>query len=81
MRKAVRESNGVRMMNLQQACEYTGMGVTFLRKWAGEIGATRVFSARMTRYDKTVIDAALDKMKEESTDKIANNVSYAPKQA
>lgn len=52
----------VRMMTIEQGCDYTGMGKTFFRKWASDIGARVEITKRMTRYDKAVIDTALDKM-------------------
>lgn len=64
MNRANRSSEDVRMMTIEQGCAYTGMGKNSFRRWAHEIGATRVFSARMTRYDKKIIDAALDKMEQ-----------------
>ena len=53
-------SDEARMFTAQQGAAYTGMGRTSFMKWAKEIGARRTFGPRMTRYDRTVIDAALD---------------------
>lgn len=54
--------NEERMLNIKKGARYAGMGETYFRKWAEQIGAVRVFSPRMTRYDKVVIDRALDEM-------------------
>lgn len=54
----------IRMLNWQQAAQYTGMGLNACRAWCDEIGATRKFSDRCVRFDKNIIDAALDKLSE-----------------
>ena len=54
----------IRMLNRQQAAQYTGMGLNACRAWCDEIGATRKFSERVIRFDKQVIDAALDRITE-----------------
>ncbi len=54
--------SNARMLSEVEACNYVGMGRVYFRQWAAEIGARRVFSKRLVRYDKTVIDAALDAM-------------------
>ena len=54
-----------RMLHADQAQRYTGMGRTAFRKWADEIGATRKFGGSV-RFDKVVIDKALDAMTAES---------------
>lgn len=59
-----RRNSAARLLTIEQAAGYVGMGKSSFRKWANEIGATRVFSARMTRYDREVIDAALDALKD-----------------
>lgn len=74
MNKAIRSSEGVRMMTIEQGCEYTGMGKNSFRRWANEIGAVHVFSSRMTRYDRRVIDAALDEIMSEGR-KAQNNAA------
>ena len=48
-----------RMLTIDQACQYTGMGRTSCKTWCKSIGAFRKFGS-MARYDKTVIDKALD---------------------
>ncbi len=50
-----------RLLTIQQACEYTGMGRTKCANWCAEIGAVKRFGS-MVRYDKHVIDAALNEM-------------------
>ena len=54
-----------RLLHADQAQRYTGMGRTAFRKWAYEIGATRKFGGSV-RFDKVVIDKALDAMTAES---------------
>lgn len=53
--------HAIRMLNRQQAAHYTGMGLNACRAWCDEIGATVRFSERVIRFDKQVIDAALDR--------------------
>lgn len=48
-----------RMFNIDEAALYAGMGKTRAREWLRDIGALRKFGAA-ARYDKRVIDAALD---------------------
>lgn len=50
-----------RMLTTQQACEYTGMGRTRCTEWCIKVGAMRRFG-NMVRFDKHVIDKALDAM-------------------
>lgn len=52
-----------RLLNVREICIYTGLGRTQARQFMDEIGATRKFGSRVL-FDKTVIDAALDKMGE-----------------
>lgn len=52
-----------RLLNIKEVCIYTGRGQVAARKYMDEIGATRKFGRRVL-FDKTVIDAALDKMGE-----------------
>ena len=58
-KRACTDECEVRMLNVLQACAYTGRGQTQFKKWAKQIGATRKFG-RSVRYDKKVIDKALD---------------------
>ena len=53
-----------RMLHADQAQRYTGMGRTAFRKWADSIGATRKFGGSV-RFDKVVIDKALDQLANE----------------
>ena len=55
--------NEKRMLNIKEVCAYIGQGETNSRIYMDEIGATRKFGRRVL-FDKTVIDAALDKMEE-----------------
>lgn len=55
--------NEKRMLNIKEVCAYIGQGETNSRIYMDEIGATRKFGRRVL-FDKTVIDAALDKMRE-----------------
>ncbi len=50
-----------RLLNVKEACEYTGLGQTTTRKLMQEIGAVRRFGKRLL-YDKTIIDTYLDNM-------------------
>ena len=62
MKKAIRGSiTDVRLLTPDQAQAYVGMGRTMCRKWCDEIGATRRFGSNI-RFDKVVIDKALDEL-------------------
>ena len=65
MRKREQADIEVRMMTINEGATYTGRGRTAFRRWADQIGATRRFG-RSVRYDKRIIDAALDAMTEET---------------
>lgn len=59
----MRQTNGNgRLLNIKEAAELLGMGTTSARAWLDEAGATRKISTRIVRYDRTVIDKALDEM-------------------
>ena len=51
-----------RLLTLEQACTVTGMGKNRCREFCDRWGATRKLSPRMVRYDKLVINKALDEM-------------------
>lgn len=53
------EIENTRMLDAVQGATYCGMGRTTFRKWAEQIGAVRKFG-QLVRFDKKVIDAALD---------------------
>lgn len=53
-----------RGLNIEEACEYTGMGRAMFRKWAETIGAVKRFGSRVI-FDKAVIDEAFDNYMEE----------------
>lgn len=57
------EIKNKRLLNAREICVYTGLGRTQARQFMDQIGATRKFGGRVL-FDKTVIDAALDKMGE-----------------
>ena len=61
MNKRTINETEVRMMDVDQGATYTGRGKTTFKAWANQIGATRRFG-RSVRYDRRVIDAALDAM-------------------
>lgn len=50
-----------RLLTEIEGAAYSGIGRTAFRVWAKEIGARRTFG-RSVRYDKNVIDRALDEM-------------------
>lgn len=51
--------NFVRLLDAQQGAAYCGMGRDTFRRWAETIGAVRRFG-RLIRFDREIIDAALD---------------------
>ena len=53
----------IRLLNIEQGSTYAGMGKTAFREWAVQIGAVRRFG-RSVRYDRRVIDRALDAMQD-----------------
>ena len=65
MNKATRGNIAdTRLLTPDQAQMYTGMGRTMCRKWCEEIGAVRKFGGSV-RFDKVVIDKALDQLANE----------------
>ena len=50
-----------RMLDRYEGAQYTGMGVNSFRKWCEDIGAVRRFGKSL-RFDRVVIDRALDEM-------------------
>ena len=54
-----------RMLHADQAQHYVGLGRSALRAWCDSIGATRHFG-KSIRFDKNVIDKALDAMQKEN---------------
>lgn len=62
--------DNARLMTAEQAQGYTGMGKTVFRQWADKIGATRKMSAHLVRYDRKVIDAALDAMRHDTQNNV-----------
>lgn len=57
-----RSDGNQRLLTIEEACGYLGRGRNTARLWLDEIGATRHFGAKTIRFDKRVIDAALDQM-------------------
>lgn len=53
-----------RMMNIEELCEYIGMGKTCTSKWAKEHGLARKIGRR-TLYDKVLVDELIDGMNKE----------------
>lgn len=53
--------NQPRMLTRAAGATYTGMGLSNFTKWAREVGAERHFGSSV-RFDKVVIDKALDDM-------------------
>uniref|UniRef100_UPI003FF0DB2B helix-turn-helix domain-containing protein n=1 Tax=Dialister sp. TaxID=1955814 RepID=UPI003FF0DB2B len=52
------------MMNIEELCEYIGMGKTYTSKWAKEHGLARKIGRR-TLYDKVLVDELIDGMNKE----------------
>ena len=48
-----------RLLDITELAQYIGMGKTYSRKWADEIGAVKHFGRRVL-FDRNVIDSALD---------------------
>lgn len=61
--KVCLEMSGKRLLNSAEMLAYTGMGKTAGRAWCAKIGAIRRIGGR-TLFDKRVIDAAIDALKE-----------------
>ena len=53
--------NEKRMLSIEEACFYTGMGRTACRVWLDKIGATKKIGRRVI-CDREVIDRELDTM-------------------
>lgn len=52
-----------RLLTTREAANYVGLGIQSFRKWADEIGATRYIGPKSVRFDKEVIDKAIDQLK------------------
>lgn len=63
MNKATRSDNA-RLLTTEQASKYIGMGRTNASQWLASIGARVVFSPKCVRYDRIVIDKALDEVRQ-----------------
>lgn len=55
---------GKRLLNLQKFSNYTGLGKTKGKEWAGKHGAIRHIGRRIL-FDRVVIDRVLNEGKEE----------------
>jgi len=65
MRKSTRNNIAeARLLTLAEACTVTGMGRNRCREFCDRIGATRIFSPRMVRFDKQTIYRVLDEMEQ-----------------
>ncbi len=53
-----------RLMNIEELCEYVGMGKSYTFKWAKEHGLARKIGRR-TLYDKVLVDELIDGMNKE----------------
>ena len=51
-----------RLLDITELAQYIGMGKTYSRKWADEIGAVKHFGRRVL-FDRNVVDSALDNNK------------------
>ena len=60
-RNKTKDIENKRMLGIDEAAEYIGMGKNHTRSWMDEIGATRKFGRRVL-FDRRIIDAALDGM-------------------
>lgn len=52
-----------KLLSEKAAMHYVGLGQTYFRRWAKEIGARRKFGKRVL-YDRATIDAAIDEQAE-----------------
>ena len=55
---------GKRLLNLQEFSNYTGLGKTKGKEWAGKYGAIRHIGRRIL-FDRVIIDKVLSENKEE----------------
>ena len=56
-----------RMVTAQEGAGYCGMGTTFFRKWAAQIGARRKIGS-LVRYYREILDMALDATEEKEAE-------------
>lgn len=54
-----RAYEGKRLLNMQEVCNYTGLGPTKMRTWAKEIGAMKHIGRRVL-FDRVAIDKAIE---------------------
>ena len=62
-RKNKVNTNEIRLMSIDEAAIYVGLGRTATRVWVEEIGAIKRFGKRLL-VDKKIVDAAIDAMGE-----------------
>ena len=53
-----------RLMNIEELCDYVGMGKSYTFKWAKEHGLARKIGRR-TLYDKVLVDKLIDDLNKE----------------
>lgn len=53
-----------RMLTIEQACKYINQGKTRTRQFCDKVGATVRMGERCVRYDRIIIDKALDRMEQ-----------------
>lgn len=57
-----------RLLTEKEACAYVGAGRSFLRTWGAAIGARVQLGQRSIRYDRSVIDSAIEKQHKNKTE-------------
>lgn len=62
-RNIAEDVNNKRMLGIDEASQYIGMGRNYTRSLMREIGAERHFGRRVL-FDKQIIDQALNEIKE-----------------
>ena len=67
-RKKTSDLEQVRLMDIEALCKYLSMGKKSSREFARSIHAERRFG-RCTRYDKVVIDGALNMLTQQEKEK------------
>lgn len=60
-RNNVEEVANMRMLGIEEAAAYIGMGRNATRAWMDRIGATRKIGRRVL-FDKNIVDRALDQL-------------------
>ena len=60
MRKRHSNPDMARLLSLREAAVYVGIGLDSCRAWCKQIGAEKRIAPRVVRYDRVVIDRAID---------------------